>query len=169
MARRKIEIKRIENVEARKICFSKRCQGLFKKASELSILCGATVGSVVFSTSGRPFSFGHPSINDVADRFLNSVAPGGLASGGASASHNSGAVTDNAHKLNMDYIELQQAVDSENKKKVRLQEAIQKELGEPIMQWLNANVMELGLVELQEFQTWLKKWTVQSKRRRTRF
>ncbi|XP_066392098.1 agamous-like MADS-box protein AGL29 [Miscanthus floridulus] len=151
MPRRKIEIKRIENEGARKVCFSKRRQGLFKKASELSILCGATVGSVVFSNSGRSFSFGHPSINDVADRFLNSVAPSDLASGGASHD-NSGAVMDTVHRLNMELSELQQALDSENKKKERLQEAIEKEKGKHMMQWLNANVLELALAELQEFQ-----------------
>jgi len=132
MPRRKIEIKRIENEGTRKVCFSKRRQGLFKKASELSILCGATVGSVVFSNSGRSFSFGHPSINDVADRFLNSVAPSDLASGGASHD-NSGAVMDTVHRLNMELSELQQALDSENKKKERLQEAIEKEKGEHMM------------------------------------
>ena len=29
-------------------------------------------------------------------------------------------------------------------------------MGEHIMQWLNANVMELGLIELQQFQKWLE-------------
>jgi hypothetical protein len=161
MTRKKMEMKPIENEEARQVCFSKRRQGLFKKASELSILCGATVGSVVFSTSGRSYSFGHPSINDVADRFLSSVAPGGLASGGASASHGgsgttSGAVTDTVHRLNMEYLELQQSLDSEKKKKERLQEAAEKEMGGRVMQWLNANVFELGLAELQELQKWLE-------------
>lgn len=155
-----MEMKPIENEEARQVCFSKRRQGLFKKASELSILCGATVGSVVFSTSGRSYSFGHPSINDVADRFLSSVAPGGVvASGGAShggSGTTSGAVTDTVHRLNMEYLELQQSLDSEKKKKERLQEAAEKEMGGRVMQWLNANVFELGLAELQELQKWLE-------------
>jgi hypothetical protein len=37
-----------------------------------------------------------------------------------------------------------------------LQEAIEKENGEHMMQWLNANVLELGLAELQEFQKCLE-------------
>lgn len=155
-----MEMKPIENEEARQVCFSKRRQGLFKKASELSILCGATVGSVVFSTSGRSYSFGHPSINDVADRFLSSVAPDGVvASGGAShggSGTTSGAVTDTVHRLNMEYLELQQSLDSEKKRKERLQEAAEKEMGGRVMQCLNANVFELGLAELQELQKWLE-------------
>jgi hypothetical protein len=42
------------------------------------------VGYVVLSTIGTSFSFGHPSIDDVVNRFLNSVTSGGGASGGAS-------------------------------------------------------------------------------------
>ncbi|CAA6666567.1 unnamed protein product [Spirodela intermedia] len=41
MGRRKIEIKRIENNEARHVTFSKRRTGLFKKLGELCIHCGA--------------------------------------------------------------------------------------------------------------------------------
>lgn len=152
MARKKVEIKRIEKENARQVCFSKRRQGLFKKATELSILCGATVGSVVFSPSGRPYSFGYPSIDEVVDRFCNSFLPRGLTLGGA----NSGAVTDKFHQLNMKCLELQQSLDSENKKKDRLQEAIEKEKGECTMQWLNTSTLELGLVELQEFQKCLE-------------
>jgi len=37
-----------------------------------------------------------------------------------------------------------------------LQEAIEKAMGKHIMQWLNDDVMELGLIELQQFQKWLK-------------
>ncbi|KAF8693250.1 hypothetical protein HU200_038633 [Digitaria exilis] len=47
MCRQKIEMKRIERYKARQVCFSKRRQGMFKKASELSILCGAMFAIVV--------------------------------------------------------------------------------------------------------------------------
>ncbi|XP_066392097.1 agamous-like MADS-box protein AGL29 [Miscanthus floridulus] len=155
MVRRKIEIKPIENENARQVCFSKHRQGLFKKASEISILCGAMVGSVVFSSFGKSFSFGHPSIDDVVNRFLNSVTPDGPASSGANHD-NSLAVTGTVQGLNMEYLELQQSLDSQKKKKERLQEATKKEMGERMMQWLNANILELGLDELQEFQKWLE-------------
>ncbi|KAG0542209.1 hypothetical protein BDA96_02G083700, partial [Sorghum bicolor] len=152
MARRKIEIKPIENENTRQVCFSKRRQGLFKKASEISILCGAMVGSVVFSSFGKSFSFGHPSIDDVANRFLNSVTHDGPVSSGANHD-NSLAVTGTVQGLNM---ELQQSLDSQKKKKERLLEATKKEMGEHMMQFLNANILELGLDELQEFQKLLE-------------
>ncbi|CAL5079316.1 unnamed protein product [Urochloa decumbens] len=149
--RQKIEIKFIENDEARQVCFSKRRQGLFKKASELSILCGAMVGTVVFSQVGRSFSFGHPSIDEVINRFLNLVTPDGSASGAPSYG-NGGSVSDTVHELSMEYLRLEQSLDSEKKRKERLEEATEKEMGGRLMQLLNANILELGIDELQEFE-----------------
>jgi hypothetical protein len=161
------EMKPIENEETRQICFTKRRQSLFNKASELSILCGAMVGSVVFSTFGTPFSFGHPSIDDVANRFLSPPPPppsdapaassggAGAGAGASGSSSNDGscswAVTDTIRRLNSEYAELRQALDSESKKRETLQEATGKEMGARMMQLLNANVSELGLAELLEF------------------
>lgn len=69
--RRKIEIKMIEKVAARQTCFSKRRSGLFKKAFELSMLCDAETAVVVSSPAGRVFSFAHPCVETVADRFFS--------------------------------------------------------------------------------------------------
>ncbi|XP_062217674.1 agamous-like MADS-box protein AGL29 [Phragmites australis] len=150
LGRQKIEIKPIQNEEARQVCFSKRRQGLFKKASELSILCGAMIGAIVFSKSGRTYSFGHPSIDAVINRFLTSDSPdNGPTSGGEN--HDSGDVTETVHRLNVQYMELQELVETEKKRKERVQEATEKEMGGRLMRWLNAKVSELGLDELQEF------------------
>ncbi|KAK1271597.1 Agamous-like MADS-box protein AGL62 [Acorus gramineus] len=65
MGRKKIEIKKIEKEDARQVCFSKRRQGVFKKASELSILCGAQIAIIVFSPGGKPYVFAHPSLDSV--------------------------------------------------------------------------------------------------------
>lgn len=71
MGRKKIEIKLVKNIEARYVTFSKRRKGLYKKASELSILCGARVGLLGFSPSGKPFAFGSPSFQVVIDEYLH--------------------------------------------------------------------------------------------------
>nr|WQI83106.1 MADS-box transcription factor [Spirodela polyrhiza] len=68
--RRKIEIRKIESNDARQVTFSKRRSGLFKKAAELCVLCGAQAAAVVFSPGGKPFAFGHPSVDLLLDRFL---------------------------------------------------------------------------------------------------
>ena len=57
MGRRKIEIQKIESKDRLMVTFSKRRAGLFKKAHELSQLCGATVAVLVFSPAGKPFTF----------------------------------------------------------------------------------------------------------------
>ncbi|KAL2475052.1 Agamous-like MADS-box protein AGL62 [Abeliophyllum distichum] len=69
--RKKVEIKLIPNENARRITFSKRRNGLFKKATELSTLCGANVGIVVFSLRGKAYSFGHPNVESVLSRFMH--------------------------------------------------------------------------------------------------
>ncbi|QCD85239.1 agamous-like MADS-box protein AGL29 [Vigna unguiculata] len=70
MGRRKIEIAAVKDPNTRQVTFSKRRTGLFKKANELSILCGAEIAIVVFSIGNRPYSFGHPGVDAVAAKFL---------------------------------------------------------------------------------------------------
>ncbi|KAA8519528.1 hypothetical protein F0562_013784 [Nyssa sinensis] len=69
--RQRIDMKKRENEEDRLITFSKRRAGIYKKASELCTLCGTDVGLIIFSPSGKPFSFAHPSIDFIANRFLH--------------------------------------------------------------------------------------------------
>ncbi|KAK7398986.1 hypothetical protein VNO78_10161 [Psophocarpus tetragonolobus] len=70
MGRRKIEITEVKDPNTKQVTFSKRRTGLFKKANELSILCKAEVAIVVFSPGNKPYSFGHPSVDVVAEKFL---------------------------------------------------------------------------------------------------
>ncbi|CAK9178141.1 unnamed protein product [Ilex paraguariensis] len=57
MVRQRIEIRKIDNLTARQVTFSKRRKGLFKKAKELSVLCDAEVALVVFSATGKLFEY----------------------------------------------------------------------------------------------------------------
>ncbi|XP_073144406.1 MADS-box protein AGL24-like isoform X2 [Henckelia pumila] len=68
MVRQKIEIKRIDNLTARQVTFSKRRRGLFKKAQELSTLCDAELGLIVFSATGKLFSFSSSSMTHLLQR-----------------------------------------------------------------------------------------------------
>ena len=70
MGRQKIEMKKIEKKSSLEVTFSKRRTGLFKKAGELCVLCGAEATVIVFSPGQRAFVFGHPSVNTVINRFL---------------------------------------------------------------------------------------------------
>ncbi|XP_059303748.1 agamous-like MADS-box protein AGL8 homolog [Lycium ferocissimum] len=57
MGRGKVQLKRIENKINRQVTFSKRRSGLLKKAQEISVLCDAEVGLIVFSTKGKLFEY----------------------------------------------------------------------------------------------------------------
>ncbi|XP_031125368.1 floral homeotic protein PMADS 1-like [Ipomoea triloba] len=61
MARGKIQIKRIENQTNRQVTYSKRRNGLFKKAHELTVLCDAKVSIIMISTSGKLHEYISPS------------------------------------------------------------------------------------------------------------
>ncbi|KZV23274.1 hypothetical protein F511_02175 [Dorcoceras hygrometricum] len=68
--RRKVAMEKMENESNLQVTFSKRRNGLFKKASELSTRCGSEPAVVVFSPTGKPYSFGHPSVQSVTSRFV---------------------------------------------------------------------------------------------------
>jgi MADS-box transcription enhancer factor 2C len=57
MGRVKLQIKKIENTTNRQVTFSKRRNGLIKKAYELSVLCDVDVALIMFSPSGRATLF----------------------------------------------------------------------------------------------------------------
>ncbi|KAI3827006.1 hypothetical protein L1987_01067 [Smallanthus sonchifolius] len=75
MGRGKIEIKKIENVSTRQVTFSKRRAGLLKKAHELSVLCDAEVGIIVFSNTGRLYEFCSSSMRGIIDRYNRATEP----------------------------------------------------------------------------------------------
>ncbi|MFQ6652751.1 hypothetical protein Gotur_024469 [Gossypium turneri] len=67
--KQKIEIKVIENADDRLISFSKRRTRIYKKISKLYTLCGGEILFIIFSPTGKPYLFGHPSVEFVAKRF----------------------------------------------------------------------------------------------------
>ncbi|TYG47993.1 hypothetical protein E1A91_D11G382100v1 [Gossypium mustelinum] len=69
MSRGKIEIKKIENLNSRQVTFSKRRNGLLKKAKELSILCDAEVGVIIFSSTGKVYQWSSTSMEHTFSRY----------------------------------------------------------------------------------------------------
>ncbi|XP_022876356.1 MADS-box transcription factor ANR1-like [Olea europaea var. sylvestris] len=69
MGRGKIVIRRIDNSTSRQVTFSKRRSGLLKKAKELSILCDAQVGLIIFSSSGKLYDFASTSMKSLIERY----------------------------------------------------------------------------------------------------
>ncbi|KAL2321653.1 hypothetical protein Fmac_026032 [Flemingia macrophylla] len=76
MVRGKTQMKRIENETSRQVTFSKRRNGLLKKAFELSVLCDAEVALIIFSTRGRLYEFSSSrcsSINKTVERYQGKI------------------------------------------------------------------------------------------------
>jgi hypothetical protein len=60
MGSRDTEIEKTGNLIRRQVAISERRKSLFKKAKELSILCDAEVGVIVFSSTGKLYEFSRP-------------------------------------------------------------------------------------------------------------
>ncbi|XP_019175013.1 PREDICTED: MADS-box protein AGL24-like [Ipomoea nil] len=71
MTRKKIKIKKIDNIAARQVTFSKRRRGLFKKAEELAVLCDADVALIVFSATGKLFDFASSSMKHILQKYVS--------------------------------------------------------------------------------------------------
>ncbi|KAF7822370.1 transcription factor CAULIFLOWER A-like [Senna tora] len=70
MGRGRVELRRIENKISRQVTFSKRRNGLFKKANEISVLCDAQVALIIFSTKGKLFEYSSdPCIDGILERY----------------------------------------------------------------------------------------------------
>lgn len=140
--RQKIEMKMIENGDDRLITFSKRRSGIYKKASELVTLCGAEIGVVVFSPAGKPFVFGHPSIESVTNRFLKRNPPQGDSSHPLVEAHRRVRI----NELNQQYNELVRQLEAEKDRGKALQRVTKARGSQP--GWWEAPVEELGAEEL---------------------
>lgn len=71
-------MKRIENPVQRQVTFCKRRAGLLKKAKELSVLCDADIGLMVFSHHGKLYDFTTKgTMEEVIERYMKEKDAGG--------------------------------------------------------------------------------------------
>ncbi|KAL6573550.1 hypothetical protein OROHE_002009 [Orobanche hederae] len=73
--RQKIEMTKISDEKSLAVTFSKRHSGLFSKANELYILCEVQLAIIMFSPTKKPISYGNPSVDAIADRYLEQLPP----------------------------------------------------------------------------------------------
>ncbi|XP_008455141.2 MADS-box protein JOINTLESS-like isoform X2 [Cucumis melo] len=128
MTRKKIQIKKIDNIAARQVAFSKRRKGLFKKAKELAILCDAEIGLLVFSASGKLFDYASSSIQEILERHNN-------------------VHSDNLPNLNEPSVELQ----LESNIRAKLNEEVEKKSHE-LRQMKGEELQGLGMEELKKLE-----------------
>ncbi|KAL9312728.1 hypothetical protein ACSQ67_018180 [Phaseolus vulgaris] len=131
MTRAKIKIKKIDNITARQVTFSKRRRGLFKKAEELSVLCDADVGLIVFSSTGKLFEYSSSSMNDIITKY-NTHSPG-------------------INKLDRPSLELQLEASNSAKLSKEIADRTQE------LSWMKGDDLQgLGLNELQQLEKTLE-------------
>ena len=71
MGRGKIEIRRIENSNNRMVTYTKRRNGIIKKAKEITVLCDAKLSLVIFGTNGKMHEYCSPSTTYVYDIYFS--------------------------------------------------------------------------------------------------
>ncbi|CAA7032968.1 unnamed protein product [Microthlaspi erraticum] len=151
IGRQKIPIVMIKKENHRQVTFSKRKAGLFKKASELCTLCGAEVGIIVFSPAKKPFSFGHPSVESVLDRYLsrNNLS---LAQSQQLQGNNPGA----SCELNIRLTQTLSELEEEKKKGQAMEEMRKANESRSLINWWERPVEEMNMTQLQEMKSALE-------------
>jgi hypothetical protein len=75
---RRTEIKMIERLSSRQVTFSKRRKGLFNKAADLSLRCGAEIAVIVFSNTNKMYEFSSTTMEHILSRYINHGAAAGF-------------------------------------------------------------------------------------------
>ncbi|CAJ1977303.1 unnamed protein product [Sphenostylis stenocarpa] len=141
LGRQKIPIEKIPKKSHLQVTFSKRRSGLFKKASELCTLCGVEIAIVVFSPADKAFSFGHPEVESLIDRYTTRNPPQESTAHHLVEAHRNANVRD----LNMQLTQVFNLLEIEKKRGDDLdhaRKARQRQF------WWEGPVEDLGLPEL---------------------
>ncbi|GMY38805.1 agamous-like MADS-box protein AGL62 [Fagus crenata] len=147
--RQKIEMVKMMNDSNLQVTFSKRRSGLFKKASELCTLCGAEIAIIVFSPGKKVFSFGHPCVETVIDRFLTRNPPQNSGTLQLIEAHRNASV----RELNMQLTQVTNQLEVEKKRGDelnRMRKASQAQC------WWESPIEELGLPQLEQLKVSLE-------------
>ncbi|XP_057427641.1 agamous-like MADS-box protein AGL62 [Lotus japonicus] len=138
--RKKIEIKKLVKDANKQVTFSKRRAGLFKKASELCILCNVQMAIIVYSPADKLFSFGHPNTEAIVSRYLN----GSTEFEPAKTRGRSGTY----EEYNREYDEAIKVLEAQKKKLAEI-ETLAKVWNRG--EWWNESIDEMGADQLEQF------------------
>ncbi|XP_055814803.1 agamous-like MADS-box protein AGL62 [Solanum dulcamara] len=141
--RQKIQMTKMSKESNLLVTFSKRRSGLFKKASELCTLCGVEITIVVFSPGHKVFSFGHPNVDSIVNRFLTRNPTSSSTTCQLVEAHRNA----NVRELNAQLTEILNQLEFEKKREVEIEKIKKAKIGQ---NWWESPVNELGLGELEQ-------------------
>ncbi|KAK9673211.1 hypothetical protein RND81_12G153400 [Saponaria officinalis] len=155
--KRKIPIEPITNKTKKQVTFSKRRGGLNKKGSELCCLCDANLAIITFSGAGKLFGFGHPSVEDVVQRYINNT--GNKNNSFSDNRDNSNTVNQigtlsTKYKEILSQIEVEKKFSSSSNNSNNNNNYINNNIGEFLWE---VDIDQLGLVELQHYKIALER------------
>ncbi|KDP37622.1 hypothetical protein JCGZ_06965 [Jatropha curcas] len=142
LGRQKIAIEKISKKNHLQVTFSKRRAGLFKKASELCTLCGVEIAIIVFSPANKAFSFGHPEVESILQKFLTRNPPPNSISHHLIEAHRNA----NVRELNSQLTGIINQLEKEKNKGEALNQIRKSSQNQC---WWESPIDELGLQELQ--------------------
>jgi MADS-box transcription enhancer factor 2A len=73
MGRKKIRIERIKDERNRQVTFTKRKNGLMKKAMELSVLCDCDIALVIVNSNNKAFQYSSSAKDGIMLRRVEGV------------------------------------------------------------------------------------------------
>ncbi|KAM7518331.1 hypothetical protein LguiB_017293 [Lonicera macranthoides] len=149
MGRQRIKIAKIQKKSHLQVTFSKRRLGLFKKASELSRLCGVEIAIIVFSPAGKVFSFGHPNVESIIDRFITRNTRPNWKDNQFIEAHRNASVYD----LNYQLTQILNELEAETKRGEMLDKMRKAGQGQF---WWEAYIEKLALNELEQLRDSMK-------------
>ncbi|KAM7490281.1 hypothetical protein LguiA_033202 [Lonicera macranthoides] len=155
--KQKIEMKKITKEEDLRVTFSKRRSGIYKKASELCILCDIDIGMVIFSPSRKPYSFASPNMRSVSDRLFKRDLPPDPNQAMMEAQR---ADRINGLVQELNHLKLRYEVEKERGKRLREMLAARTEKG-----WWESPIDDLGKEEVGVLIDWFNEMKVKTSNR----
>ncbi|XP_016480271.2 agamous-like MADS-box protein AGL61 [Nicotiana tabacum] len=151
-----VRLAKIENQNYEQVTFSKCRNGVFKKANELAVVTGAEVGIIMCPQGSKPYSFGHPNVNETINKYVGKERPPSPSSPGIDDKYVQMFRKANSRELKTRLNSLQDLLDSALKLKSKLKqmnknvESQQEWFKGPIekMNYTEASMLKEGLEDL---------------------
>ncbi|XP_047309337.1 agamous-like MADS-box protein AGL62 [Impatiens glandulifera] len=143
--------RRREKEEDRQVTFSKRRSGLYKKISELSIVCAIDFIIMILCPSGKLFSFASPNMELIAMKLLNNKK---LENNMVTNCPIEASLRENVARLTSQLVEVENLLDREKKREQEIDKMVRSRKMKLI---IDTPVSDLNEGDAQILEDWLKK------------